>query len=322
MERYNDIKNSIAILKKYNYHKIFSYTCDDKLLLSITLSAFVENIGITYLRLLSGNPYYRDDRFFIRDFIVHFASFLHSINVIYKYSLNDEKIMNFFRVFAVKNIKLLCIFKCIWKISFESFSNRLKDPSKYFLMQSKKSGVNTVIDSNTYERKCFKLEVFNSEIQSLLEFISKINLNLKFKKEFKLLETSESFSLDRLVNMVKNFDEEKLLEFFIEECDLEKDGEEIKDPAYFLNSLDMEHSIPSNILTDIESKLFFIENKCIKKYFIEMLLVSCSGDSQQLMQKIGQLFKKIIAINSDKKPPKKHLKLAKFDCKLKDNVQP
>ncbi len=322
IERILDVQNSMIRLRNYKYHKIFSYACDDNLLLSITLSALVENIGITYLRLLSENPYYRDNTFFTRDFIVHSASFLHSINVIYKYSLDDDKIMNFFRVFAVKNIKLLRIFKSIWEVSYESILKKLNDSTKNFVIKNKNLNINTVINPNNSKKKCYKLEEFNFEIHTLFEFISKINLNPKFKNEFKILETSSSYSSYNLPDIIKSFDEEGLLEFFTKKCDLEKNGEEIKDPAYFLNSLDMEYFIPDSILTNIESKLLFIENQSIKKYFIEMLWISYSGNFQQLMQKIEHMSNKRKSINANEEPSKKHFKLFKFDCNLQDNVQP
>ncbi len=315
IESFNDIKNSMSRLREYNYPKILSFTCEDNLLFSITLSAFFENIGIIYLRLLSGNPYYRDDDFFIRDFITHTASFLHFINLFYKYSLDDDKIMSFFRIFAAKNIKLLCIFKYFWTISYESIFNELNNPKKDFMLSNVNKDVH-IDNLNNSKKKFLKLEAFNSEIQSLFEFILKINLNLKFKKEFKLLKTSESFSSDNLVNMIKNFDKERLLGFFTEKCNNDK---KIKDPDYFLNSLDMENFIPDNILTNIESKLYFIENQSIKKYFIEMLLVSCSGDCQQLMQKIEHISKKRRSINFYECFPKKLLKVSHFDCKMEGN---
>ncbi len=84
----------------------------------------------------------------------------------------------------------------------------------------------------------------------------------------------------------------------------------------------MEHSIPSNILTDIEFKLLFIENQSIKKYFTEMLWISCSGNFQQFMEKIEHMPNKVKSIKDNEKPAKKHLKLSKIDCKLQDNVQP
>ncbi len=106
-EMISDIRNIMVRLRGCSYHEIFSYACENNLLFSIILSALVENIGIIYLRLLLQNPYYRGNKFFIRDFITRSALFLHFINAIYNYGLNDSRIMNVFKAFAVKNLKLL-----------------------------------------------------------------------------------------------------------------------------------------------------------------------------------------------------------------------
>ncbi len=127
MARIIDLKNSMLHFQKYEYCRIFKSLKNDNLLYHVVLTSFVENMGITYLRLLSEIPYYKEDKFFIRDFIVQSSSFLHSVNIIYKGGLNDYRVMNVFKVFVSKNLKLLCIFYNAWILSYDFIIKRVNN---------------------------------------------------------------------------------------------------------------------------------------------------------------------------------------------------
>ncbi len=110
IERIVDIRNSMIFFQNYNYSIIFNFVKNVDLLYYVAIASLIENMGIIYLRILTEVPYYRPDRFFIKDFIVHSASYLHSVNVIYKVGLNDHRIMKVFKAFVAKNFKLCAFF--------------------------------------------------------------------------------------------------------------------------------------------------------------------------------------------------------------------
>ncbi len=297
-----NIINSMENLKEYNYYKIFNVVKSNDLLLSIALSSLIENMGIIHLKLLSENPYYRNDKLFIRDFIVHSASFLHSVNVIYRRGLSNSRVMNVFKVFAAKNLKLLCIYRTMWMSSYESILKRCNDPNRKLSIKHVAKNIRTIYDLNN-KRICPRLEDFNSEIQILFGFILENSVDLKFKEKFKLLKPSRTVTLNNLLTIFRDFDLEGLLDFFTERKQNEPRGS-----AYFLDSLEVKIPLPKNLLSGIDANLFFIENKSIRNYFFKMCWVGFSGNYGQFKQSIDLLSKNRNIKTEDEEPLSKRLK--------------
>ncbi len=279
-----DIKNSMINLQRYDYSNIFKFVKNDNLLYHVVLTSLVENMGIVYLRILTEVPYYRTDKFFIRDFIVHSASFLHSVNVIYKAGLNDHRVMNVFKVFVAKNLKLLCIFYNAWILSYEFITKKIDDHQSIFLIPYFSLKVDSKIDSDVF--KCSKLDAFNFEMQSLFQVFIQNNLDPKFKKEFEVLKMSRKFVSSKLNEIIDNLDQECILKFFT------KNFTENRSPLYFLNNLDIKIPITDDELARIKTRLFFITNENIKKYCIKMCLIAYADNDIQSKNFIGYFLNK------------------------------
>ncbi len=286
-EDYQYLKNLMKNFRGYGYSNILRHVGDEGMLHYITLTSLLENIGITYLKLLSKNPYYKIDKLFVRDFITNSACILHSVNMIYKIGLANVRLMNLFKVFAVKNLKLLCIFWNIWNVSYSTILLEMNNPNKSIIIDSPKFNVTTSRDPKTGEVRCLKLYEFNHEIQLLFRFILKIDLDLDFKNEFEILKTPKNFNSLNLHNMVQHFDAEGILNFFTGHYE-HKFGK-CKSPDYFLNSLNFNIPRTDDILTITNKNLFFILHKNIKSYFEDMLLVVHTEDIEDF-QKLFKFF--------------------------------
>ncbi len=172
LSQIENFKELVFYLNEYEYPKILNNVKDDKLLYSIFLTTFSENIGISYLKLLSEDPYYRNDIFYIRDFILYSTRILHYVNVIYKMGLDDKKIMNVCKVFATKNLKLLCIYKYAWELSYNSIHKEINSLRRGSYFNAK---LKITTNSNTSEKRWNNLDEFDSEINFLFDFIFKID---------------------------------------------------------------------------------------------------------------------------------------------------
>ncbi len=265
------IVKSMTILRNYNYSCIFYNVRNNDLLYSISLMSLVEIMGVIYLRLLSEISYYKTDLFYIRDFVTHSVVFLHSINVIHNMSLKDELIKKVFKIFAVKNLKIICIFKHMWKLSYELILERKENNFKNFVSHDVAPKFE---DIKKIRNGGISLVEFNSEISLLFEFISQINLNLKFKKDFELLRITKKYDYGNSEEFIMDFDQEGLLKFYTEEYEnnfLTVGHSRYKEPSYFLNSLYVENSAPNSFIHDVKiTSLLFIKNEDIKRYFSSM----------------------------------------------------
>ncbi len=279
VDRILKLVKTMSVLHSYNYSCIFYRVRNNDLFYSISLMSLVENVGIIYLRLLSEVSYYKTNLLFIRDFITHSAVFFHCINIIYKISLKDNLIMKIFRVFAVKNFKLICIFKHMWRLSYELILERRDNIFKNFIWHYCEPK-----ESSLYKERsgAIILVEFNSEINLLFDFITKIKLNLKFKKGFEILKITKEFNYETPEEFIRDFDQEELLKFYTEEYEnnfLTAGQVCYKDSDYFLNSLSMEYSVAIEFLHDIKiGDLFFIKNENIRRYFFNMWVIAYSKD--------------------------------------------
>ncbi len=280
-----DLKNLMMDFKNYYYFDIFDSVKNDDLLYYISLSSLVENMGIIYLRLLSKKSYYRTNRYFIKDFITHTASFLHSVNLIYRAGLSEEKVMNVFKTFAFKNQKLLCIYMNMWILSYNSILEGLKNHGRSFRIFSNKNNIQVYTEG----KKCKKLDAFNSEIKLLFNFILNIDMNLNFRKEFEILKKSRNFNFSNIKNMINIFDQEGLLDFYTESKANGNNEMSYKDADYFLNSLDVD----SPILAKISEKLLFIYNNNIKKYFVDICWIAYLKNYEKLEYHLEHLLKNL-----------------------------
>ncbi len=132
--------------------------------------------------------------------------------------------------------------------------------------------------------KYLNVRKFNSEIESLFEFINNINFELKFKEEFKILKVEKKYDLKNLDAAINDFDQEELLDFFTKNSEndsTKKKDESCRDPAYFLNTLEPEYSFSDDIFTKFKKSLNFIKNKNIKEYFLNMTCIAYSGDFEK-----------------------------------------
>ncbi len=310
---YQNVRDLMNIFQGYHYFTIFRNTKDDDLLYYITLLSLLENMGIICLKLICKNPYYKTDSSFIRDFMTNSASILHSINVVYKVSLDDSRIMNVFKVFVVKNLKLLCIFWNFWEVSYNLIFKKMNNINTNLRICSVNFNVTTSYDLITDEIRCLKLDEFNYDMQLLFEFILKIDLDLTFKKKFEILKATNNFKSKNMEYMVENLDTDGILNFFT--GNFEDGKKKCKEPLYFLNTLDLDISIPDNILAEITINLLFITNKKIRKYFITMLWIAYSKNIEHLDQifehfSTKKCLKTIDELESEKKTK---MKLHKFE---------
>ncbi len=118
--------------QSYAYHQTLNAIRNDELFYFITLTSLIESIGIVYLRLLTEEPYYKKDHIFVKDFITYSATFLHSVNILYKMSMKEKMYMGVFKSFAIKNLKLLYTYMFAWNLSYDSISNEINDTNSHF----------------------------------------------------------------------------------------------------------------------------------------------------------------------------------------------
>ncbi len=303
------IKDLMSNFQNYNYNKIFNVVRNDELFYFISLSSLIENMGLVYLRLLTEDPYYRKDYIFVRDFIVNSASFLHSVNTIYKMSLKEKMYMNVFRLFTIKNFKLLYIYKFAWMLSYNSLLEEINNSGRKFKLGSKNFKVQYSRIRGTNDLECINLTAFDLEIKNLFDFILKIDLDYKFRKKFKFLEIPKNLDIEDLQLMIRDFDKNDLLKFYTEDSLPVTDQVKFKDLTYFLNSLDIKVPETTNNLKLIRKKLFFITNKKIKEYFINMCWVAYSKDKIQTSGFVKFLIDKVDSLTTDK-PRKKKARIA------------
>ncbi len=279
LNRILKVYRSMNVFHSYSFTAIFYNIKNNELLYSISLMCLVENMGIIYLRILSEVSYYKTDLLFIRDFVTHSAAFLHCVNVIYNIALKNNLVMNAFRIFAVKNLKLFFIFKHIWKLSYELILERKDNIFRKLVSFYFPSKVEHV---NQFRNGGIVLNEFNSEISMLFEFITKIELNLNFKRGFELLKITKKYDYENTENFITDFDKEGLLKFYTEKYEnytFVSNQRRIKDPAYFLNSLGTEYSVKTSFLDDVKGvSLLFIKNEDIKRYFFTMQDIAYSNN--------------------------------------------
>ncbi len=306
------LKELMKSFQNYNYFKIFKIVRNDDLFYFISLTSLIENVWLVYLKLLTEDPYYRNDYMFVRDFITHSASFLHSVNIIYRMSLKETMYMNVFKLFALKNFKLLHIYKFAWMLSYNSILYTINDPYSNFRLSSNTQNIEYASVCGSKDVECVNLNAFDLEIKNLFDFIFKIDLDYKFKKEFKILEVSKTLDIANLQLMIRDFDKNDLLKFYTED-NLNSlpntDKVKFRDLTYFLNSLDIKVPKSKCNLKLINKKLSFIDNEKIKEYFIDMSCVAYSDDKTKSSSFTNFLIDRLNLLNCDE-PPRKRAKMA------------
>ncbi len=90
-----------------------------------------------------------------------------------------------------------------------------------------------------------------------------------------MLKTPKNFLPVNLKALIETLDQENLLSFFTENFEIPTFNN--KNPAYFLNSLDIKIITSNNILNEINKKFSFIRNENIKEYFLNMYCIAYSN---------------------------------------------
>ncbi len=245
---------------------------------NLVISA-LEGLGILYLKLLCRYPYVRGKSFFIKDFLAYSTFFLHSTCIVYEEAEKSESIMKIFKIFIVKNFKLFCVYREIWKKSYEFLAFRLNSRKPYRNMLKSFSSYEKFRLYGEAIKMAKDLREFDTRVNILYNFIFRLNQNLKFTENFKILKKEENYNYEKKNNLLQKFDSESLLNFFLYSNDKDEPG--TKFPAYFLNGL----IIASNEKND--------HNAASNDRELKKLLSLAPWDKRKVQFEYSQPFKKV-----------------------------
>ncbi len=284
LEKYLEIFYESYCLGK-NISRVKFTGIDKKIVNTVTITSFIEHLGILYLRLLSRVRYVRRGSFFSKDiafFTLMFFNLTYEVFEETRFCMYSFEVFKIFlrknlKIFLRKNLKIFFIFKRLYQIIKPKIASCVAEQDlskcKTILMEATKNYCNDEFEKleMSQKKKVISYYAFNhyaEKVNHIFTVAFGEQFYIHLKDWFAILDSSDLFNMKNIDNFVLMKGQMDILDFFTQDSSsIDCHLYERRNPVFYLNSIKFD-ALPTNNerLNFFIEKLKYYDNNVVKYY--------------------------------------------------------